>query len=166
MIYKELLSKTASRVSTCENNLIVSGQTVDNTLQLNQNGGGRIDIPLPETESGFPIPYNVTIGDVDSLIMGDSHIEARYINEILYIFGIWDMPTATNKIEISLPQGIFLPSTDLSSENIGTEFYDYIRDRPITITDCNLSGRNLNITIDSPFINSVQIPLVLKVGRL
>ena len=139
---------------------------MDNTLQLNQSGGGRIDIPLPEIESGFPIPYNVTIGDVANLIMGDSNIEARYINEILYVFGIWDMPTSTNQVEITLPNEIFLPSTDLSSENIGTQFYDYRRDRDVTITDCNLSGRNLNITIDSAFINSVQIPLVLKVGQM
>lgn len=47
------LSATASRVSTCESNLITSGQTVENTLQLNQQGGGRIDIPLPESENTF-----------------------------------------------------------------------------------------------------------------
>ena len=76
------------------------------------------------------------------------------------------MPTSTNQVEITLPNEIFLPSTDLSSENIGTQFYDYRRDRDVTITDCNLSGRNLNITIDSAFINSVQIPLVLKVGQM
>ena len=47
------LSTTASRVTTCENNTITSGQTVDNTLQLNQQGGGRIDIPLPESTNVF-----------------------------------------------------------------------------------------------------------------
>ena len=29
---------------------------MDNTLQLNQQGGGRIDIPLPEGDSGISIP--------------------------------------------------------------------------------------------------------------
>ena len=36
-------------MSTLESNQIVSGQAVDNTLQLNKQGGGRIDIPLPES---------------------------------------------------------------------------------------------------------------------
>lgn len=37
-------------MSTLESNQIVSGQAVDNTLQLNKQGGGRIDIPLPKSD--------------------------------------------------------------------------------------------------------------------
>ena len=58
------LSATASRVSTLQSNQIISGQAVDNTLQLNKQGGGRIDIPLPEssptTISIEPIEINDT----------------------------------------------------------------------------------------------------------
>ena len=43
-------------MSTIESNQIVSGQTVENTLQLNQQGGGRIDIPLPERDAVVEIP--------------------------------------------------------------------------------------------------------------
>lgn len=35
--------------------MITSGQVSENTLQLNQSGGGRIDIPLPESEPNFVI---------------------------------------------------------------------------------------------------------------
>ena len=35
-----------------QSNQIISGQTVENTLQLNQQGGGRIDISLPESGVG------------------------------------------------------------------------------------------------------------------
>ena len=38
-------------MSTLQSNQIISGQTVDNTLQLNKQGGGRIDIPLPDNKS-------------------------------------------------------------------------------------------------------------------
>ena len=58
------LSTTPSQISTLQSNQIISGQAVDNTLQLNQQGGGRIDIPLPyyeEVENTVPatiIIYN------------------------------------------------------------------------------------------------------------
>ena len=45
------VSTLSGRITTCENNTITSGQAVDGTLQLNQQGGGRIDIPLPEQDS-------------------------------------------------------------------------------------------------------------------
>lgn len=47
------LSTTVSRVTTCESNIITSGQVSESTLQLNQQGGGRIDIPLPEKEKVY-----------------------------------------------------------------------------------------------------------------
>ena len=64
------LSTTPSQISTLESNQIVSGQAVDNTLQLNQQGGGRIDIPLPEsynvvdiTDNPIQLEYNKSITD-------------------------------------------------------------------------------------------------------
>ena len=55
------LSTTVSQVSTLQNNQIVSGQTIENTLQLNQQGGGRIDIPLPEGAE------QITIGSINPI---------------------------------------------------------------------------------------------------
>ena len=50
-----------------ENNQIVSGQAVDNTLQLNKQGGGRIDIPLPESSLTTINISPVEINNVSSL---------------------------------------------------------------------------------------------------
>lgn len=47
-------------MSTLQSNQIISGQAVDNTLQLNKQGGGRIDIPLPESS-----PTTISIEPID-----------------------------------------------------------------------------------------------------
>lgn len=82
-----------------ESNQIVSGQAVDNTLQLNKQGGGRIDIPLPENAEEeiecsftrtFNNTYSVTTASETSTMLLDSKLTKYSIkNKIFTIKGYY-----------------------------------------------------------------------------
>ena len=75
----------------------MSGQAVDNTLQLNQQGGGRIDIPLPESIETIELtPYalptmpsdcedtyesNANYNRRGDFYRGDNVVNIPYIND-------------------------------------------------------------------------------------
>ena len=66
--------------------MIVSGQAVDNTLQLNQSGGGRIDIPLPESEpSGFDVYLMLKYGRVCTMLT--EYLSNTFTTQYRYSFG-------------------------------------------------------------------------------
>ena len=83
-----------------QSNQIVSGQAVDNTLQLNQQGGGRIDIPLPDNKSdiieiytdflGGSIPISNVNVEFESVYKSYSYVylqNVRINNRDMYVAG-------------------------------------------------------------------------------
>ena len=107
-------STTPSQVSTLESNQIVSGQTVENTLQLNKQDGGRIDIPLPENaeeeiECSFTTTFNnkysvTTDSSTSTMVLGSKLTRYGIKNKIFTIRGFY-ISTSMNTTPYRLYNG-------------------------------------------------------------
>ena len=163
-----LPSTTLSQISTLQSNQIVSGQAVDNTLQLNQQGGGRIDIPLPETSQlcFIQLSYQSFFG-FDEGINGT--IESNTYSCITYSLSSYGGHSMLGGYESQLQPifanmlyheaGYITQDADSGVTGQGTGVPSYVKHRPL-----NLAKIQINKALEDRYIfnSNLEPPSVIR----
>lgn len=161
------LSTTVSQMSTLQSNQIISGQTIENTLQLNQQGGGRIDIPLPDMSEKIITTANLTgsltgiinINDINVTITETIHKKGISVDTIqslpnTTVKGAYGISYIKNITDNELPINVSLINDDkYNLKYYITETIDIV----ITDTEFNLNIENGNYRMPIDLLYAIPI---------